>query len=390
MIHFSFSSMLITILVSNLLLVFISLLFQNNDVLTKIGFRLTAIFCIITLIRLLLPFEFPFAKTLILPDIVSNPLSTLRHRHNVLPNVWISVWNIIGMIWLIGSICSLICLFYNNWKLKMLIRTNSRDVTTQEPYISILNELCTEKQRKRIRLRTTKFVNVPMIMGLRNAFILIPADIDSSDKEVMFALRHEIYHYVHHDLWLKFAVNCLVAAYWWNPFTHLLSREIGVLLEMRVDDSIISEGKDTTIGYLACMVHYMGGDPDRDDTSSRYSGLAFEKKSSLSRRFHMIENRKQKHNYLLSTVMLLIMVSLYIGSYIFIFENSTYGQEICESNTYVVPSEEDCFAIQNGDNTYTIYFPNWGYSETTDSLEYYPKIKVYSNKEEYNETFKNP
>ena len=138
------------------------------------------------------------------------------------------------------------------------------------------------------------------------------------------------------------------------------------------------------------MVHYMGGDPDRDDTSSRYSGLAFEKKSSLSRRFHMIENREQKHNYLLSTVMLLIMVSLYIGSYVFIFENSTYGQEICESNTYVVPSEEDCFAIQNGDSTYTIYFPSWEYSETTDSLEYYPKIKVYSNKEEYNETFKNP
>ena len=390
MIHFSFSSMLMTILVSNLLPVLISLLFCNNDVLTKIGFRLTAIFCIITLIRLLLPFEFPFAKTLIFPACVSNPLSVLRHRHNVFPDVWISVWNIIGTIWLIGSVCFLICLFYNYWKLKMLVRINSRDVTAQEPYISILNELCTERQRKRIRLRITKFVNVPMVMGLRNAFILIPANTDSSNKEVMFALRHEIYHYVHHDLWLKFAVNCLVAAYWWNPFAHILSSQIGVLLEMRVDDSIISEGKDATIGYLACMMHYMGNDPDRDDTYSRYAGLAFKKKSSLSRRFHMIENRGQKHDYLLSTVMLLITVSLYIGSYLFIFENSTYGAEICESNTYVVPSEDDCFAIQNGDSTYTIYFPNWGYSETADSLEYYPKIKVYSDKEEYDETFKNP
>ena len=60
MIHFSLSSVLMTVLVSNLLLVLISLLFRNEDVLAKIGFRLTAIFCIITLIRLVLPLELPF------------------------------------------------------------------------------------------------------------------------------------------------------------------------------------------------------------------------------------------------------------------------------------------------------------------------------------------
>ena len=74
MIHFSLSSVLMTVLVSNLLLVLISLLFRNEDVLAKIGFRLTAIFCIITLIRLVLPLELPFAKTVILPKVLSDVL----------------------------------------------------------------------------------------------------------------------------------------------------------------------------------------------------------------------------------------------------------------------------------------------------------------------------
>lgn len=83
MIHFSFTSVLMTVFVSNLLLIVIALLFRNEDVLARIGFRLTAIFCIITLIRFLFPFELPFTKTVILPKFMSDALSVLRHRHNI-------------------------------------------------------------------------------------------------------------------------------------------------------------------------------------------------------------------------------------------------------------------------------------------------------------------
>lgn len=388
--NFSFASVLMTLIVSNLLLVVLSLLFCNENVLVRIGFRLTAIFCIITLIRFLFPFELPFTKTVIFPPVTSSALSVLRHRHNIFPWLRLSFWDLFCMVWLAESIRRLAVLFYSHWKVKMLVRINSKDITKQEPYASILNKLCTDRQRRRIRLRTTKFVNVPMVMGLRNAVVLLPANIDSSDEEVMYALRHEVYHYVHHDLWLKFAVNCLVAAYWWNPCTHILRKQIGILLEMRVDDSIVSEGEASTIGYVSSMVHYMEGDQKRDDISAQYLGLALKKKSNLSRRIHMMQIKGQKRDYMLSVVMLLIVFGIYIGSYLFIFENSSYRQTIRESDTYTVPSDNDCFAIKNSDSTYTIYFPSWGYNETADSLDHYPKIKVYSNKEEYNETIQNP
>ena len=389
MIRFSLSSVLMTVLVSNLLLIVISLLFRNEKILARIGFRLTAMFCIITLIRLLLPLELPFTKTVIYPATLSNAISKVRHLHNIFPGFWISIWYVFCLVWLVGSIYCLSKLFYGQHKVRMLVRVHSKDVTNQEPYASILKDLCTEHQCKRIRLRTTKFVNVPMIMGLHNALILLPADIDSSDEDVMFALRHEVYHYVHHDLWLKFAVNCLVAAYWWNPFTHLLSKQIGVLLEMRVDDSIISEGEDTFIGYLSSLLHYME-EPSQREEPSQYTGLALKKKSNLVRRLHMMQSKGNKHDYLLSALMLLIVSGIYIGSYIFILENSNFEQNIIESECYTTPRDDDCFAIQNSDGTYTIYLPSLGINEVVDSLELYPKIKIFSNKEEYNETIQNP
>lgn len=278
MIHFSLSSVFMTVVVSNLLLVAIYLLFLNEDVLAKIGFRLTTMFCIITLLRFLLPFELPFTKTVIVPASVSHTLAAIRHRYTVFPWLRISVWDIFCLVWLVGSIYKLSLLFHNYRKIRKLVCRNSKDVTEEEPYASILRELCTERQRRGIHLRTTKFVNAPMVMGLHNTLILLPADIDTSNEDVMFALRHEVYHYLHHDLWLKFAVNCLVAAYWWNPFTHLLSKQIGVLLEMRVDDSIISESEDAAVGYVTSMIHYMGGKVEQDDLSAHYIGLAAKEK----------------------------------------------------------------------------------------------------------------
>lgn len=389
MIRFGLSSVLMTVLVSNLLLVVISLLYRNEKILARIGFRLTAMFCVITLIRLVIPLELPFAKTVIYPASISNAISKVRHLHSILPGVQISIWYVFCLVWLAGSIYFLSRLFYSQHKVRVLVRIHSKDVTKQEPYASILQDLCTERQRKRIRMRTTKFVNVPMIMGLRNALILLPADIDSSDEDVMFALRHEVYHYVHHDLWLKFAVNCLIAAYWWNPFTHLLRKQISVLLEMRVDDSIISEGEDSTIGYLSSMLHYMDDTTQKND-SSQYMGLALKKKSNLVRRLHMIQSKGKKHDYLLSVMMVLIVSGIYVGSYMLILENSNFEQDITESDRYTTPRDNDCFAIQNDDDTYTIYLPSLGITEVVDSLELYPKIKVYSSKEEYTEAIQNP
>lgn len=79
MIHFSFSSVLMTVLMSNVLLIAITFCFRNEKLLMNIGYKLMAVFCLVTLVRLLFPFELPVTVTLAFPRVISNAIAAVRH-----------------------------------------------------------------------------------------------------------------------------------------------------------------------------------------------------------------------------------------------------------------------------------------------------------------------
>lgn len=384
--HFSFSSVLMTLLASNLLLIPITLLFRNEKLLAEIGYKVMSVFCIVTLIRLLFPYELPFTKTVALPASLSDVISILRHPYELIPGYRIPFTSALCVAWFAVSIILLFRIVRNQMKLRAIVMRNSKDVTKADPYAAILRALCSERECRRIRLYSTPFTDAPMIMGLLKPIILLPQDANPIDSDLLFALRHELYHYRHHDLWLKFFVNFVTTFYWWNPFCTILTHQAETLLEMRVDDSIASEGDETATEYVAAILHYLKNTGDSINPSSQFMGMTFSQKSSMSHRVNMIRNRKSKPDYLVSVALLLLTFSLYIGSYLIIFENNSYLPEITESESYVVPESTNSYAIPNADGTYTIYLFDGRCTEIVDSLEYYPDTVVYSSKEEHDET----
>ena len=107
-----------------------------------------------------------------------------------------------------------------------------------------------------------------------------------------------------------------------------------------------------------------------------YMGLTLNKKSSLEYRIHMIHNRNKKPNMLISAALLLLVFGLYFGSYLFVFENSSYDDSITKSENYIHLDADNSYAISNVDGSYTIYIYDGQYTEIVDSLEYYPDIIV--------------
>lgn len=384
--HFSFSSVLMTLLASNLLLIPISLLFRNEKLLAEIGYKVMSVFCIVTLVRLLFPCELPFTKTVILPALVSDAISLLRHRHEVIPRFWVSISDVLCVAWFVVSIIFLISYVWRQIKLRALILRNSRDVTKEDPYAAILGALCSEKECRRLRLRLFPFTDTPMITGLRKPIILLPQSTDPADKDLLFALRHELYHYRHHHLWLKFLVGCMSAFYWWNPFCHILGRQVDTLQEMQVDASIVADGDEAATGYMSTIMYYLKHSKGGADYLSQSEEPDYDGRNILKRRIHMMQRPQAKPNYLVSVALLLLVFDMYIGSYLIVFENSSYAPEITESESYIQPERTNSYAVLNADGTYTIYLFDERYTEIVDSLEYYSDIIVYSSKEEHDET----
>lgn len=383
MIDLSFSSVFMTVIMSNVLLVVITLCFRNENLLKNIGYKLIAVFCVVTLVRLLLPFELPITHTIALPKLISDVVLAVRYPYGTFLGIELSLWTGFCVIWVIGVIVQLLNFANDHRIARNYARTYGTDVTQKEPYASMLKELCTERQLRHIKILETRGIENPMILGLRNSKILLPQNVDVSNADMHYAIKHEIYHYAHHDLWIKSAVNCLVIAYWWNPCSHILNRQINMLLEMRIDDAVMDEGLDQAMAYMASIHRHLIIAKNKQKQKQESAPLCANQMSSLHYRLCIMQRHYDKANYRVCIVMLLFMIGLYIGSYLFIWEANTYKPEMVEP--FVTMSDENTYAIDNGDGTYNIYMDEI-YLETTDTLEYYPiDIKIYLSEEDYNE-----
>lgn len=385
MIHFSFSSVLMTILMSNLMLVVIALCFRSENLLMRIGYKVLAVFCIVTLIRLLLPLELPITKTFALPKVLSNMVMAFRHPYGTFLGIDLSLWTLFCIVWFVGAVVFWVRFAQDHKVIKRFTGMHSDDVTHEEPYASILRELCSEKQLQRIRVFKTIGVDSPVIVGLLNSKILLPMNVDVSNDDTLYAIKHEVYHYVHHDLWIKSAVKCLTIVYWWNLFSHLLNKQVDTLLEMRIDDTIMKKGPLEATEYLLSILHFLTGTAHKQKQKKEEpsASLCSDDKSNLYRRLRMMQRPNEKKNYLFGIGMLLLIVGMYIGSYLVILEAYDYGPEVAG---YTTASKDNVYAILNEDGTYDVYMAGGHLIETTDNLAYYPfDIVIYSTEEEYHE-----
>lgn len=384
MFHFSFSSVLMTIFMSNLMLIIIAICFRSDSLMINIGYRLLAVFCIVTLIRLLFPLELPFTQTYALPSILSYIVLVFRHPLGTFLGIKLSLWSLFCVIWLVGAVVFWTRFAREHKMIRQFTGMLGEDVTNEEPYASILRELCSEKQLRRIRVVKMPGVRSPMISGLLRPRILLPMDMDVSDEDTFYALKHEVYHYTHHDLWIKSAVKCLTIAYWWNPFTHRLNRQIDTLLEMRIDDAIMKKSPEEAYNYMLSIYRLLTGRDYAMEEKDQSSSLCHEGGGNLYRRLRMMRRQCEKKNYLISIGVFLLIVSMYIGSYLVILEANVYGSNV--KGDQFATSKDNVYAIQNEDGSYNIYMTSGFFLETTDTLECFPlNITIYSSEEEYHE-----
>ncbi len=387
MINFSFSTVYMTIIVSNILLVLIAICFRNTKLMLNTGYKLLALFVGFTMLRFLLPIELSFTKTVILPKWISMIVSRIRHSFWEIAGFKISIWTILQVIWLIGIVILLAKNIRKYFKVRYLLLANSLDATDNKYYQSILDRICKERGKKNnFQIWIVSGVKVPMLYGIIKPRILLPEELSLSDEDLYYALAHEASHHFHHDLWMKSAISMIRIVYWWNPLCYLLKQQTDILLEMRVDNKVTLSDDKARIAYLECLL-YLKEQISDTSTSTVSAGIGLFSVSDdvLVKRFEMLTSAKKRKLKMVNIAFSLLIVGLFLWSYLFIYEAGYICPEVEETTLSITYSEGNGYSVLKEDGTYDVYFYGC-FIENTDSLECFPKdIKIYTEKELQNE-----
>lgn len=386
--HLTLTTTLMAILTTGLFLTILSVCFLNRNLMVRFGYRLLALFVLFTFLRFLLPVEFPFTQSVSLPFFISNIIALLRRRLFFFLGQPVSVWFLFECIWILGAVIGILYYLFSCLRAEHYITLHGKELTDTAPYQTLVADICAEQNRKNcFRVIELPGLNVPMLFGIFSPKILIPEHVDFSESHAYYILRHEMTHHFHHDLILKGLVRIITLIYWWNPLCILLNRQTNVILEMRVDDSLTHSDAARTVEYMNCLIDYASDTVHKAPLSKSFTMSLFAKKDSdLVKRFVLMSNNQRKTDFPLSVLMCCMVMCIYLGSYLYIFEaskppsaeNADFPDDIQNVQQLHFSLTNDTYFIDNGDGTYDLYSDGL-YLETLDSTENsYPGTPIYT------------
>lgn len=246
-------SVIMTVLWSNLLILFFSILQRNHrflDICSVSGMILLYLFCII---RMFIPIEFSWVTIIHFNQIFNALHNFFNTRVPLTLYDGVEVRHLLLSIWIIVSIILLIHLVLNYFRLNRDIANLS--CTKDGKLDEILREIG-KKEKKLLKVEVVKSqgVDTPLGVGIIRKKILIP-DREYNSRDLFYILRHEYIHHKNRDLFVQFLVNILCVIYWWNPFVYLLRRDIEHSFEMRCDQMVVQGMNDGEIAdYLETLL----------------------------------------------------------------------------------------------------------------------------------------
>ena len=376
MIRFSFSSFYMSVIFANLMILFLYIAFHNQKLMLKLGLPILSGAVFVTILRMVIPFEFLFlSHNIYFPEAISKIITNFIHPHLF---GRFSLWFCIKVIWIIGIAFFTIRYLKTEHDFKVKVEHYSERLSEFTPAYQVLKQIQQEFPKTQyIELRTYPFVQTPVIYGLRKPYILLPEELTLNDKQLYYVLRHEISHYLHNDAFIKFGVKFLCIIYWWNPLCKFLQEKADTILEMRIDQSIAKNSKQK-VEYLECLLFVADQLVSSSDNikSSRVISLCDKSSLTLKHRFQMLLNDEVKPFYNFKKYILLILLTiLFLLSFIFIFEAKYIIPE--DANDSITIETNEIYFIERKDGKYDMYL-NGEHIGIENSLEYYPDdIPVY-------------
>lgn len=365
----SYGSVLTCITVTTFLMMYLIVLNKKKNFLFRYGTGTFLALTLLLILRAFLPCNFLFSHNILSKKILPLFFDGITYK---IGGVF-SLMNLFIFTWILGFLIYFIRLLAIQFRFYQLI--NLSDIATS--YNDILQKLI-KKQGKpiKIHIRKMPFLKSPCITGLIHPSILLP-DMDFSAKEAEYIISHELEHFYHHDLWIRFFCEIMICMYWWNPLAYQLKKHLTTALELSNDFSITKEMEESEkIDYLQCLLKVAKNRP----SSIKSPALSFSEDdpSTLKQRTLFILDHKHSNRDKTYFMNLSIIGILFLASFLFVVEPYSIPPEIAETTWSL--DIEHTFFIKNG-HCYDVYFHNQ-YIGQANSLDTFLDYTVYQNKKE--------
>lgn len=196
-----------------------------------------------------------------------------------------------------------------------------RDGKTEDTELNnILDEICTDKEKRNIKIVQTAAVEIPCCIGIFEKRILIP-DKKYSREELHYIILHEYTHLDNKDILTIQLINILCIVFWWNPFVYILKGDMYQSIEIRCDQTVTKKLKSAERGnYLTVILkEYKASVQGKEFRKPAGAMPLFEDHSDhLIERFRLVAEGQQSSSRIGRILVPVIAVALLVLSYSFI------------------------------------------------------------------------
>lgn len=163
-------------------------------------------------------------------------------------------------------------------------------------------------------------VKSPYVAGIFRPVIYLP-DIELTDDDLRFILRHEIQHILSHDGLKKLLFLAIEALFWWNPLAHITMSEIDAILELQCDAKITAGSDDKAVlEYMRTLLYVMKLISSAEKCTSSCAIHFAGDQAIIKQRFEVMLNRDKKRTKATGKLLCSIFVAVFLMSYMIIIQ----------------------------------------------------------------------
>ncbi|MHC5190036.1 M56 family metallopeptidase [Enterococcus cecorum] len=345
--NISFSTILTTILLCSILILIFHFLLSDTKFIRKVHYLTLLCIASIVVFRLFFPIELSFTKTIPITFGI-NQISDIIYYKFYISNVFtFRVGHLLLLIWICGFLISIAQNIHNIYKIKQALKYSKNMFnyySKQFPYLS---------HSPIVGIYFSQNIEQPSTFFLKKPVVVLP-DIHYDKVELTYILQHEQKHIKNKDILIKYILLLLNTLYWWFPPIKLFTKDINLLLELRVDSQMcfdLSEKERKKYIKSLILVAKKINHSHKNQLTSYGSSFTTKEYSTLKHRVTFYLNDSNKIKKTILTVILSFFLTFSFPAIVFEpYHHSPVTKGIIEEDDFI----NHHYLIENNDGSYSL------------------------------------